>query len=76
MPKPPDFAYTLEALVPDSMMPEDVQEAIVHLETLTEYFRVKARAMRLRATGKITFAEQAETTCDALYGALPGNWQW
>ena len=71
-----EFAYDLDSINLDAMMPEDVAEFATHLQTLLEYARAKWHAMMLRTEGDVSTAQKFEDHCDALYHCLPSNWRW
>ena len=71
-----EFAYGLDAIAPDSMMDDDLEDCIQHLDTLLDLCKAQLRAMRLRADGVIPLAKQFEDQANALYQCLPEKWRW
>jgi hypothetical protein len=55
---------------------EDLEAACVVLGLLSYYAKLKARAMRARAAGKIATALELERKCDMTYNRLPAGARW
>lgn len=72
---PPNLGddWNLDGLTID---PTDLSALANHLDTLRQYARTKADAMRYRASGNTTRALSLEAQCERLYRKLPENWQW
>jgi hypothetical protein len=60
----------------DAMFPDELEEAVPVFESLANYARAKAKAMRERASGDIQGALQLEGICEDIYRHLPEWAKW
>ncbi len=70
------FAYDLDNINADNMMPEDLADFATHLQVLLDFAHNKRAAMLMRVAGQINDALYFEKRCDDLHKRLPSNWQW